>query len=350
MSSTIGLISVDSHRYPNLALMKLSAYHKAMGDTVEWVEPLYWDYDRVYQSKIFTFSPDYDRTFPCEVIKGGTGYDIHSHLPDEIDRLQPDYTIYPTIDRHTAYGFLTRGCPNKCPWCIVPEKEGAIHPYMDVEEIAIDGRTNLILMDNNILACDYGLTQIEKIVDNRYRVDFNQAMDARLVTDEVAALLARVRWIKYVRFGCDTPAQISACERAISLMRSHGFSGYFFLYCILTGDFSESFARVNYWHEKRDWKILPFAQPYRDPFPPASVGLRSGSSISPDGPADRRISSPVISANTASGKTSPAPGTSTPQWQKDMAHWVNKRQLYLSCDFESFSPRHGFTCASYFNH
>ena len=123
----IGLIDVDKTRFPNLALGKIAAYHRSLGDSVEWVEPMYWDYDRVYQSKVFTFTPDTKRVFSCEVVKGGTGYDIHSALPDEIDRLQPDYSIYPEIDSKTAYGFLTRGCPNKCVknrlnTCVYPNK------------------------------------------------------------------------------------------------------------------------------------------------------------------------------------------------------------------------------------
>lgn len=345
----IGLVDVDSRNHPNLALMKLSAYHKLQGDEVEWVEPMYWDYDRVYQSKIFTFSPDVDRDFPCEVIRGGTGYDIHAILPSEIDRLQPDYSIYPHVDKKTAYGFLTRGCPNKCSWCVVPQKEGPVRPYMDVDEIAIDGRTNLILMDNNILACDYGISQIEKIIDRRYRVDFNQAMDSRLVTDDIAALLAKVRWLRYVRFGCDTPGQIKTCEEAISKMRRYGFNGYFFLYCILTSDFKESFSRVNYWREKRDWKILPFAQPYRDPFPKAPVSHLNGNGTLPAGSVDRRTSNRVTSENITYEKTSVAVSI-LPQWQKDVAHWVNQRQLYNKCSFADFSPRKGFICKQYFTH
>ena len=91
--------------------------------------------------------------------------------------MQPDYSIYPQIDSKTAYGFLTRGCPNRCKWCVVPKKEGKITPYMDIEEIAVNGRKNIILMDNNVLASDYGLQQIEKIVSMGVRVDFNQGLD-----------------------------------------------------------------------------------------------------------------------------------------------------------------------------
>ena len=145
-----------------------------------------------------------------ELVKGGTGYNITSALPDEIDRLQPDYSIYPTIPTDTAYGFLTRGCPNKCPWCVVPRKEGKVRPYMDCDEIAIEGRKNLVLMDNNILAAgDYAVEQFEKIIERGYHVDFNQAMDARIVTPDFAKLLGRMKWINSrIRFGCDTTPQI----------------------------------------------------------------------------------------------------------------------------------------------
>ena len=262
MTMNIGLIAVDSN-YPNLALMKLSAWHKSRGDAVEWYTP-FSRYDKVYMAKVFTFTPGYGYYVNAEEVeKGGTGYDLHKTLPEGIDRLQPDYSLYPQIDKKTAYGFLTRGCPNRCKWCIVPEKEGKISPYMDAEEIAAGGRTDLILMDNNVLASGYGLRQIEKIVRMGYRVDFNQGLDARLVTDDIARLLARVKWIKRIRFGCDTPQQIAECERATSLIDRYGYRGEYFFYCILLDDFKESFSRVNHWRSKGG-RFLPHAQPYRD--------------------------------------------------------------------------------------
>ena len=145
----IGILAVDSN-FPNLALMKISAYHKARGDQVEWYNPL-CEYDKVYIAKVFTFTPDYNYYINANQIeKGGTGYDIEKVLPVEVDRLQPDYSIY-NIDSNLSYGFLTRGCPNRCKWCVVPKKEGKISPYMDIEEITA-GRKKAILMDNNILA------------------------------------------------------------------------------------------------------------------------------------------------------------------------------------------------------
>lgn len=121
-------------------------------------------YDKVYAAKVFTFTPDYNYYINANQIeKGGTGYDIEKVLPIEVDRLQPDYSIY-NIDSNLSYGFLTRGCPNRCKWCVVPKKEGKISPYMDIEEITA-GRKKAILMDNNILASNYGLQQIEKIIN-----------------------------------------------------------------------------------------------------------------------------------------------------------------------------------------
>ena len=110
----IALLAVDSE-YPNLALMKISAYHKSVGDSVEWYNP-FDRYDQLYMSKVFSFSPDYCyyiNNVSGEVLRGGTGYDIHSLLPERIDMMLPDYSIYPAIDNRTSYGFLTRGCSTK---------------------------------------------------------------------------------------------------------------------------------------------------------------------------------------------------------------------------------------------
>ena len=304
----VALLAVDSN-YPNLALMKVSAWHKSQGDTVEWYNP-FDTYDRLYMAKVFSFTPDYGFVIANvrgEVVRGGTGYDIRSSLPGDMDRLQPDYSLYPAVDSRTSYGFLTRGCPNRCRWCVVPQKEGGIRPYMDVDDITLHGeRPYAVLMDNNVLACDYGLSQLEKIAERGYHVDFNQGLDARLVTLDVARLLARVKWIKRIRFGCDTTAQIVECERAMQLVRQAGYKGEFFLYCILI-DFAESYHRLNYWRKYK--YVLPHAQPYRDLNNP-----------------HQRI----------------------PQWQKDMAHWADRKELYRSCDFKDFSPRKGFFCREYF--
>ena len=243
----IGLIDVDGHAkkkkwgatlYPNLALCKVASYHRAKGDSVEWYDGMFGgEYDKVYMSKVFNFSPDYNEVIHAkEIIKGGTGYDVYSQLPQEIDDCQPDYSIYPSIPDDTSYGFLTRGCPNKCMWYVVPKKEGAIRPYWDIEKVA-NGRKNVVLMDNNFLASgDYAHEQLDKIISKGYHIDLNQANDARLMTDEFARKFAKVKWLgSRIRFGCDTTAQIKHCERAIEMINSYGFKGDYFLYTMIGG-------------------------------------------------------------------------------------------------------------------
>lgn len=130
---------LKNKHFPNYALMKISAWHKAQGDTVEWWNPLY-RYDRVYSSKVFDFTP-VDPYLPEDAVRGGTGYrdiPMDKTLPLEVDDMFPDYSIYPKCDY--AIGYLTRGCPNNCRWCIVPKKEGGIKPYRFRKELCQTGR------------------------------------------------------------------------------------------------------------------------------------------------------------------------------------------------------------------
>lgn len=257
----IGLIDVDGHNFPNLALMKLSSYHKQVGDAVEWYSGID-HYDRVYMSKVFTFTPDDGRVIQAnEIIKGGTGYGIYTDL--FCDEVEPDYSLYPIskwYDGKTAYGFLTRGCIRKCPWCIVPQKEGGIRPCRDIETVLQD-KKKAILMDNNILACDHGLTQIEKIIKLGCKVDFNQGLDTRLVTDEVAQMLCRVKWISQIRFSCDTLAGLDYLLAAIDKLNYCGVKNYRIFVYVLVRDVEEANFICD--HLKKIG-VDPFAQPYRD--------------------------------------------------------------------------------------
>ena len=200
--SNIGLIDVDSHNFPNLALMKLSAYHKAHGDHVEW-----WNgfehYDRVYQSKVFdeTYTEDMEFCVMAdEIIKGGTGYDLENKLPEEIEHSCPDYSLYGITD--TAYGFLTRGCPRACPFCIVSAKEGrSSRTVADLDEF-YRGQKNIELLDPNLLASkdhEYLLKQLGK---SKAWVNFNQGLDARLLTEENINLINEVK-VKNIHFAWD---------------------------------------------------------------------------------------------------------------------------------------------------
>ena len=228
--------------FPNYALMKISAWHKLQGDTVEWWNPITGQYDKVYSSKIFDFTPE-NPYLPPDAIKGGTGYDIHSALPDEIENMFPDYSIYPECDY--AIGYITRGCPNHCRWCIVPKKEGGIQPYRTWQELVRPDSNKLVLMDNNILACEYGITQLESLIDSGYAIDLNQGMDARIVNDRIAKILSQLKWIKYIRFSCDTTAQITAIENTAGLLMKYGVKPYrLFIYLLVTKDIENAAYRV----------------------------------------------------------------------------------------------------------
>lgn len=218
----IGLIDVDGHHYPNLALMKISAWRKAQGDTVEWWSPDQIHYDVVYMSKVFSDAYSPDRLEPWNtdlVIKGGTGYAIalegdrevyhperDGHLPDEAEHMYPDYSLYPELTRDTAFGFLTRGCPRGCGFCHVAGKEGrASVKAADLSEFW-RGQRNVVIMDPNILACRERLDLLEQLADSRAYVDFNQGLDIRLADRDAADLLGRTR-IKRLHFAWDNPKE-----------------------------------------------------------------------------------------------------------------------------------------------
>ena len=231
----------SKNKFPNYALMKISAYHKSIGDTVEWWYPM-GEFDKVYSSKIFDFTPE-NPYLPADTIKGGTGYDVKSVLPPLIDEMFPDYSIYPECDY--AIGYITRGCPNKCRWCYVPEKEGGIKPYRDWQQLVRPDSKKLVLMDNNILACEYGIAQLESMIDSGYYIDLNQGMDARLVTDRVAQILSKLKWISYIRFSCDTIGQIEAIENTVNILLAYGVKTYkIFIYLLVTKDIENAAYRV----------------------------------------------------------------------------------------------------------
>lgn len=213
----VGLIDVDTHNFPNLPLMKLSAWHKQKGDSVEWYQPLFSGHmDRVYMSKVFSFTPDFEYYIDAEeVIKGGSGYCIelvngkeiyHSEydrkLPPEVEHIYPDYSLYPELTQDTAYGFMSRGCPRGCDFCHVAEKEGRkSYKVADLSEFW-DGQKNIVLLDPNAIACPDWKCILQQLTDSGAWVDFSQGVDIRLMTDEKAEMVKRIK-IKNIHFAWD---------------------------------------------------------------------------------------------------------------------------------------------------
>ena len=216
----IGLIDVDNYEklnncFPNLALMKLSAYHKSKGDSVQWYEPMFTGHcDKVYMSKVYSYSEDYPFYIDAdEVIRGGSGYcislvdgrevfnkDLDTNLPPEVEHIMPDYSLYGITD--TAYGFMSRGCPRGCGFCHVEAKEGRCsYKVADLSEFW-DGQKNIVLMDANTLACKDWEDILGQLKESDAYVDFNQGLDIRLMTEEKARLLKEVK-TKFVHFAFD---------------------------------------------------------------------------------------------------------------------------------------------------
>ncbi len=253
------MVNVDS-KIPNLALMKISAYHKAKGDDTHFYSE-FAEYDLVYASKVFSYTPDYSYC-PDNTVKGGTGYiGNDTVLPDEIEHACPDYSLYPGMDY--SMGFITRGCIRTCNFCVVPRKEGYIRPNADIEEFL--RHKNLVCLDNNILASDFGLKQIEKIIERKIKVDFNQGLDARIIADnpDIAELLSRVKWLKPVRMAMDNMGEADAVVKATELLRKCKTTPKrYFVYLLVRQDISDAYKRAMVC-SKHD--LNPFAQPYLDP-------------------------------------------------------------------------------------
>lgn len=203
----IGLIDVDGHNFPNIPLMKLSAWHKQQGDSVEWYEPMFSGHmDIVYLSKVFTFTPDYQYYIDAdEVYYGGTGYFYPGGgpaLPAEIEHIYPDYSLYPELCSDTAYGFLTRGCPRGCAFCIVGYKEGLRSKKVaDLDEFW-RGQKNIEICDPNMFACKEWKNLSEQLIDSDAWINFNQGCDIRIMTEEKAEYIRRMK-IKQIHFAWD---------------------------------------------------------------------------------------------------------------------------------------------------
>lgn len=248
----IGLHDADNTGFPNLALMKLSGAANAKGKPTElWKEGAV--YDQVFSSKVFTFTDE-----PVENMEGwqlgGYGRGLTRQLPDYIEHTCPDYSLY---DLDYSMGFLTRGCPNKCSWCFVPKKEGEIRANADFSEFV--RHKEAVFMDNNVLAHDHGIEQIEKLGRAGIKVDFNQGLDPRRIDDAIAKRLSLLKWRSPLRLACDTESAIEPVRKAVELLRWHNVTPRAYFCYVLAKDVDETLERIKF---LKGMGVDPFIQPF----------------------------------------------------------------------------------------
>lgn len=270
----VGLIDVDgSKKFPNLALMKISAYHKSRGDTVEWAYAME-HYDIVYQSKVFddTYSRDIDWIPNADVvIKGGTGYGLDNVLPDEIEHQYPDYNLYPDLTKDTAYGFLSRGCPRGCKFCIVGKKEGLYsRKVADLSEFW-NGQKYIKLLDPNLLYCRERLDLLGQLAESKAYVDFTQGLDIRAMTLGVVEMLNHIK-LKNVHFAWDDAkmdlVDYFAYYAAVAKHKPHGRYGTVYVLVNFDSTMEENLYRI---YTLRDMHYDPYVMVYDKPNAPKEI-------------------------------------------------------------------------------
>ena len=272
----VGLIDVDGHNFPNLALMKISAWHKAQGDRVEWWWGLGGEYDLVYMSKVFdsTYTPDIPEPLNARrIIKGGTGYGLDNRLPDEIEHIYPDYSIYPELTKETAYGFLTRGCPRACDFYIVAGKEG--RRSVKVADLSEwwSGQKRIELLDPNLLACPDHMNLLQQLKESGSQVNFNQGLDARFLTPANIEAINAIR-LKDIHFAWDYMRESKAVLKGLQLYRDrasrkvHGAWGTVYVLTNHSTTMDENLYRI---YTLRDLGFDPYVMVFDRPNAPQEI-------------------------------------------------------------------------------
>lgn len=277
----IGLIDVDWNNFPNIPLMKLSAWHKKNGDYVEWYNGSIhsWPcqpFDRVYMSKIFSFTSDYTHYVNAnEVIRGGSGYCISlengkevyhkendSQLPYEVEHIYPDYSLYPELTKDTAYGFMSRGCPRGCDFCHVEAKEGRkAYKIANLSEFW-RGQKNIVLLDPNPIACKEWKDILQQLIDSKSWVDFSQGVDIRLMTEEKAEMIKCIK-TKNIHFAWDRYEDKEKIVPKLKMFKE--YTGYdyrkltVYILCNFNTTFEQDLERV---YTLRDLGYNPYVMLY----------------------------------------------------------------------------------------
>lgn len=281
----IGLIDVDGHNFPKLALMRISAYHKAKGDLVEWWWSDFFHYDIVYMSKIF--SDEYSQDVPepmnaDRVIKGGTGYCIHlengkevfdkskNHwLLPEVERMFPDYSLYPQYN--FAVSMTSRGCPNRCGFCHVCAKEGRCsYKVADVADFW-SGQKEIRVLDPNLTACPDKRDLMRQYRETGAMIDFTQGLDIRLLDEDDVADINAMR-LKDVHFAWDNPrcdlAERFAWYAKVGKKNRHGRFGTVYCLTNFNSTMEENLYRI---YILRELGYAPYVMIYNKPNAPAEV-------------------------------------------------------------------------------
>jgi len=287
----VKLIDIDS-TMPNLALMKLSAYHKKNGDTVGFNV---CDPEKVYVSVVFAenkWKAEGQRVwFPdCEVVIGGSGYDLQSKLPDEVEHIMPDYSLYPDCDY--SMGFATRGCIRKCKFCIVPKKEGKLTRNCGIYEFWNTEHKYIMLLDNNILGDpEHFFFVTDQILKENLSVDFNQGLDMRLVSDEIAKRLHELRVKPSLRFAWDDRKDEKWVRRCIDVLQRNGIKrGLWYVLVGFNSSRDDDLYRLN---TLKDLGQRAYVMRYRE-------------------------------------------NTNGVRWYNDLAAWANQQSFFMSLSFDDF--------------
>lgn len=264
------LLDVDS-KIPNLALMKISAHHKKLGDTI-WLNTPREIPDKIYASCIFP-----KNKARCNgMLKmwgditseaGGSGISLDSRLPDHIEHIMPDYSLYGS---DFSMGYTSRGCNRKCPWCIIPKKEGSIIEHAPIGEFLAPNHRNLVLLDNNFLASPRWEEKVGELIKLDVKVCFNQGLDIRLINSYSASVISRMKCYddqfkkRRIYFAYDTPQVGSTVLDGIKILEDAGIKRGWLMFYVLVGfntSYREDLERIELLIKE---DVMPYVMPFND--------------------------------------------------------------------------------------